>query len=191
MHARVMNPELAAAPSVDALAEEHVAVLDAQAGDAPAFARLYRSFGPMVHAIALVHVPAVEVDDVVQEAFAAAWSRLGELREPSAFGGWLARIARHRAIDRQRRRRPVESLAAEPVMVGPSAMDRAEARAALEAIRSLPEAYRETLAMRLCEGMTGPEIALRTGQTPGSVRVNLCRGMKLLRAKLGGTSDER
>jgi RNA polymerase sigma-70 factor (ECF subfamily) len=33
--------------------------------------------------------------------------------------------------------------------------------------------------------MSGPEIAARTELTPGSVRVNLCRGMKLLREKLG------
>jgi RNA polymerase sigma-70 factor (ECF subfamily) len=56
---------------------------------------------------------------------------------------------------------------------------------ALEAIRRLPDAYRETLMLRLVEGMTGPEIAARTNLTPDSVRVNLCRGMKLLRAQLG------
>jgi RNA polymerase sigma-70 factor (ECF subfamily) len=55
----------------------------------------------------------------------------------------------------------------------------------LEIVRSLPDAYRETLVLRLVEGMTGPEIATRTGLTPASVRVNLHRGMKLLREKLG------
>ena len=55
-----------------------------------------------------------------------------------------------------------------------------------EAVRALPEAYRETLLMRLVEGMTGPEIARQTGLTPESVRVNLCRGMKLLRTALEG-----
>jgi RNA polymerase sigma-70 factor (ECF subfamily) len=55
----------------------------------------------------------------------------------------------------------------------------------LELIRSLPEAYRETLVLRLVEGMTGPEIAARTGLTAASVRVNLHRGMKQLREKLG------
>jgi RNA polymerase sigma-70 factor (ECF subfamily) len=60
-----------------------------------------------------------------------------------------------------------------------------EAREILSAIRSLPEAYRETLVLRLVEGMTGPEIAGQTGLTPESVRVNLHRGMKLLRSKLG------
>jgi len=48
----------------------------------------------------------------------------------------------------------------------------------------LPETYRETLILRLVEGMTGPEIATRTGLTHGSVRVNLHRGMQQLRAKL-------
>jgi RNA polymerase sigma-70 factor (ECF subfamily) len=52
-------------------------------------------------------------------------------------------------------------------------------------IRGLPEAYRETLILRLVEGMTGPEIAERAGLTAGSVRVNLHRGMQMLREKLG------
>jgi RNA polymerase sigma-70 factor, ECF subfamily len=52
-------------------------------------------------------------------------------------------------------------------------------------IRTLPETYRETLMLRFVEGMTGPEIAERTGLTPASVRVNLHRGMKLLREKMG------
>ena len=55
----------------------------------------------------------------------------------------------------------------------------------LDVIRKLPEAYRETLLMRLVEGMGGAEIAERSGLTPASVRVNLHRGMKLLREKLG------
>ena len=48
----------------------------------------------------------------------------------------------------------------------------------------MPEAYSETLTLRLVEGMTGPEIAARTGLTPASVRVNLHRGMKLLREQV-------
>jgi RNA polymerase sigma-70 factor (ECF subfamily) len=60
-----------------------------------------------------------------------------------------------------------------------------EANEILGAIRSLPETYRETLVLRLVEGMTGNEIAERTGLRPESVRVNLHRGMELLRQKLG------
>ena len=62
--------------------------------------------------------------------------------------------------------------------------------AVLAAIRRLPEAYRETLVLRLVEGLTGPEIAERTGLQPGSVRVNLHRGMQMLRVALGGGGRE-
>ena len=55
----------------------------------------------------------------------------------------------------------------------------------LEVIRGLPETYQETLILRLVEGLTGPQIATCTGLTEGSVRVNLHRGMNMLRDKLG------
>jgi predicted phosphodiesterase len=54
----------------------------------------------------------------------------------------------------------------------------------LAEIRNLPECHREPLMLRLMLEMSGPEIAEQTGMTEGSVRVNLCRGMKLLRAHL-------
>ncbi len=60
----------------------------------------------------------------------------------------------------------------------------------LSFVRSLPDAYRETLILRLVEGMTGPEIAARTGLTPGSVRVNLHRGMQQLREKLSQAAPD-
>jgi RNA polymerase sigma-70 factor (ECF subfamily) len=59
------------------------------------------------------------------------------------------------------------------------------AREVLDLIKQLPDAYRETLVLRFVEGMTGPEIASRTGLTPASVRVNLHRGTKLLRERMG------
>ena len=102
---------------------------------------------------------------------------------PGALGGWLATLARRRAADHHRRAHRMAALPDEiPAPEGPGA----EAGEALAAIREMPEAYRETLLMRLVEGQTGPEIASATGLTPGSVRVNLHRGMKLLRARLAG-----
>jgi RNA polymerase sigma-70 factor (ECF subfamily) len=119
---------------------------------------------------------------VVQDVFVTALDRLGDLREPAAFGGWLAAIARHRAADHGRRTVVTDALADDAVSV--TDPDRLEALAILEAVRSLPDAYREPLMLRLVEGMTGAEIAERTGLTAASVRVNLHRGMKLLRDKL-------
>ncbi len=153
-------------------------------GDRDAFERLYKQFSPLVHGVLLARVPAGEVDDLVQDVFLTAYRKLEALREGGAFGGWIAMIARNRAMDFHRGRQATEDLS-EEIAERSSVEGDAEAARALEAIRSLPEAYRETLILRLVEGMSGPEIAERTGLTPASVRVNLHRGMKLLRDKLG------
>lgn len=163
--------------------EEVALVIAARGGDRTAFAALYQRYGRMVHGVLLARVPRRQVEDLVQDVFLSALKRLDSLRDPERFGGWLAMIARNRATDYHRRGRETVELTEE--MGGTVAADDAEALAALAALRTLPEAYRETLVLRLIEGMTGPEIAARTGMTEGSVRVNLHRGMKLLRAKLG------
>ncbi len=175
-----------------AAAEDAAVVARARGGDREAFGRLYDRYARMVHGILLARVPRVAVDDLVQDVFLLALRRLHALRDPFAFGGWLAMITRNRAKDYFRRGPQMLETEFDPeisenpgrpemLRVGPDA----EALAALSAIRTLPDAYRETLILRLVEGMTGPEIAARTGLTPGSVRVNLHRGMEMLRKKLG------
>ena len=155
-------------------------VTAARAGDRAAFNELYERYGRLVHGVLLARTPRREVADLVQDVFLTAWRRLDALREPQAFGGWVAAIARRRAVDFHRRQQVADPLDHEPS--GPAAD---EASAVLSALRALPEAYRETLVLRLVEGLSGPEIAEQTGMTHGSVRVNLHRGLKLLRARLG------
>jgi RNA polymerase sigma-70 factor (ECF subfamily) len=151
-------------------------------GDRESFARLYALYAPLVHGILLARVPRAEVDDLVQDIFLHAFKKLHTLRDAAAFGPWIAMIARNRAVDFHRRAR--ETVEINDDLRGSDAHD-SRAQEILELIRSLPEAYRETLVLRLVEGMTGPEIAARTGLTAASVRVNLHRGMKLLREQLG------
>ncbi len=161
----------------------------ARAGDRAAFGRLYERYARLVHTVALAHGPAGEARDLVHDVFACALAEVSRLREAAAFPSWLAAIARRRAIDRARaasESRASAPGAAERDRSALTPIDELEAHRALEAIRALPEAYRETLALRLVEGMTGPEIAALTGLAEGSVRVNLHRGMKLLREALGG-----
>jgi RNA polymerase sigma-70 factor (ECF subfamily) len=161
-------------------------IRSAVAGDQRAFARLHARYANLVHAILLARLPPADAEDQVQEVFLLAWKRLSQLDDAAGFGAWLGTIARNRAADVYRQRRPTEALQdALPDVHRASSADVADARYVLAAIHSLPEAYRETLVMRLCEGMSGPEIAEVTGLEPGSVRINLHRGMKLLREKLG------
>jgi RNA polymerase sigma-70 factor (ECF subfamily) len=171
-----------AAGDAQALGEAWHDVEAAQTGDRMAFERLYRRYARIVHGIVLAHAPWGESEDLVQEVFFVAWARLGELRDPPAFGGWLAQIARRRAIDGHRRRRVSEPLEHEP---GATSSDPTDALAILGVVRSIAPAFRETLVLRFVQGMTGPEIALELGMTAGSVRVNLHRGMAMLRKKLG------
>ncbi len=163
------------------------AVEATRAGDRSAFGLLHGLYARMVHAILLTRVPAREADDLTQDVFLQALRKLGQLKNAGAFGPWIAQIARNRAHDHHRRDRRFDAL---PEDLSGQRPPTVEAREALEAIRALPAAYRETLLMRLVEGMTGPEIALRMGMTPGSVRVNLHRGMRLLREALG-TKENR
>jgi RNA polymerase sigma-70 factor (ECF subfamily) len=176
----------AAAVSAEAeppVSEEARLVSAARAGDRAAFGELYARHARMVHGILLARAPRRDVDDLVQDVFLLALRRLDGLRNPDAFGPWLAMIARNRAADHYRRGPQEEAELPEDLEGTPH--PEGEAMAVLAAIRRLPAAYREPLILRLVEGMTGPEIAERTGLTAGSVRVNLHRGMEMLRDRLG------
>jgi RNA polymerase sigma-70 factor, ECF subfamily len=160
-----------------------------QQGHTDAFGQLYQRYARMVHGILLGKVPRLEVEDLVHEVFLRALPRLGSLREASRFGGWLAAITRNMANDYHRQARVQvesheDSRGADVATVPNSNTETRDAAEILESVRTLPEAYRETLILRLVEGMTGPEIAARTGLSHGSVRVNLHRGMQQLREKL-------
>jgi RNA polymerase sigma-70 factor (ECF subfamily) len=161
----------------------------AQAGDRTAFGALYQKYARMVHGILLARVPRAVAEDLLQDVFLQALPRLGSLRDATRFGGWLAVIARNRATDYFRQARPSEELDENSAGKTATSDSRSDGRVEeglflLEVVRSLPETYREPLILRFVEGMTGPEIADRLGMKHGSVRVNLCRGMQMLREKL-------
>jgi len=158
-------------------------VAEARDGSREAFGELYRQYARMVHGLLLARVPHSEVEDMVQDVFLLALGRLRSLRDEKAFGGWLAMIARNRAID-YHRRAPKKAVIKENMLS--EKPPEPEALEVLETIRRLPDAYRETLILRLVEGLTGPEIAAQTGLGADSVRVNLHRGMKMLREKMEG-----
>lgn len=174
--------------------EDGLLAARAKAGDRAAFAHLYERFAPAVHGVLLAVAPREEAADLVQEVFLLALRAIARLEDTESVGSWLLAIARNRARDAHKSRKPVrewtdeielaEDLAGGGADEFREAGEAQEARRALDAVTSLPEAYRETLILRFVEGLSGPEIAARTGMTHGSVRVNLHRGMKLLRARL-------
>ena len=183
-------------PGVERAAEPDDASLVASArrGDRAAFGALYRRHARMVQAVLLARVAPDSVADLVQDVFLQAMGRLGSLRDAGAFAPWIATIARRRAADWRRRRRETVSLddappgaeaSAEENDLAEDVVSRTRAEAAIAVIAALPEAYRETLLLRFVGGLSGPEIAARTGLTHGSVRVTLHRGVAMLRERMG------
>lgn len=163
-------------------------IASAQAGNRGAFERLFLRYAPMVHGVLLARVSRADADDLMQDVFLTAFEKLSSFGGEQKFGAWLAVVARHKVIDAWRTRAPLAALPASDAVT--SQPPRAEVNQVLAVIRSLPEAYREPLVLRLVEGLSGPEIAEQVGLTPDSVRVNLSRGMKLLRERLGLAGGE-
>src|SRR5256885_8269423 len=140
------------AGGVPEAAEVASQVRAAQDGDRAAFGRLYDRYARMVHGVLLAKVPLGEVDDLVQDVFMRALRRLSTLRENGSFGAGLAAIARNLANDYHRHSVPADQLAGDTsdgdVMPGNTgAVHGDPAAEILEAVRSLPHAYRETLIL--------------------------------------------
>ena len=180
------TPERSAADRASPRADAAAATVEAaRDGDRAAMGALYERYAPLIHAVLLTRVDAGDAEDLTHDVFVTAMGRLGEVRDASAVGAWLMAVARSRAVDHHR-------LRARRARLGFVRLARrrecpevaAVAAEALAHIRALPEAYRVTMMLRLVEGLTGPEIAARTGMTHGSVRVNLHRGMALLRRRM-------
>lgn len=183
-----------AAPSLTAVravrevpAEQPLAevVRAAQDGSASAFGTLYQRYSRMVHGLLLAHADRDDVQDLVQDVFVAAMGQLHALRQPEAFGAWLGSIARNRARMHHRARRPAEPLTEQLRDRGAGTDARVAAAEVMDALRRLPERFREPLVLRLVEGMTGEDIAAQTGLSHGTVRVYLHHGMAQLRELLG------
>jgi RNA polymerase sigma factor (sigma-70 family) len=147
------------------------AVRAAAGGDLDAFAEIVKRFQHMAFGYALSFVRDLgQAEDIVQEAFVAAWYALPSLADPAAFAGWFRGIVRHRA-HRVLRRKHLEALpltAAEAVAAdGPAPDHRAERRqevsAALAGIAGLPRPLREVVTLYYVHDCSHQDIATFLG----------------------------
>jgi RNA polymerase sigma-70 factor (ECF subfamily) len=176
-----------ASPNVGSL-ETASLVRAARAGNRAAFGTLYERYARLVHGVLLASAQRDDVQDLVQDVFFRALRQLHALREPAAFGGWIATMARNEARMHHRSTRPMEELSDQ--LPGPSVTPATLGTAdVLRALRALPERYREPLTLLLVEEMSGEEIARQTGLTHGTVRVYLHHGIRLLREQLGDAHE--
>ena len=93
---------------------------------------------------------------------------------------WLAVIARHRAIDALRRRRPENDIEDVVVSVEPDLASEADRSRAMEKVRDALETMaapqRSALEMAYFEGLTHSEIADKTGEPLGTIKTRIRTG---------------
>lgn len=169
----------------------------AAAGDAAAFARLWRDTQPP-----LLRYLWVSAGDAAEDLAADVWlevaRRIGSFRGGELeFRGWLFTMARRKMIDRHRyeARRPVSPTADGEMLDRPAADDTMAAaleevstETALALIATLPRDQAEIIVLRVVVGLEASAVARVVGKSPGAVRVAAHRGLRTLRARLADTS---
>ncbi len=158
------------------------------AGDRDAFAELYDRYAHRVFALILRWVNSrADAEDVLQETFWQIWtqaSRYDPTRAPPT--GWVFLIARSRALDVLRRRRPETGTAAvqTPVAVSNPSLA-AECDESAErvngALRTLPAEQRSAVCLAFLDGLTHEQVACRQGVPLGTVKTRIRLGMRRLR----------
>ena len=155
-------------------------------GDREAFEMIIRMHSRTLFAIAYgILQNREEAEDVVQDSLVKAWKMRWRVRDPEKFPAWLSMIARHRAHDAFRKRRPVPftheaietSEANTPDTV---AMD----QQLHSALATLPELHRAALTLRYFEEMDYRTIENTLGLTNGALRGILGRALASLRKQL-------
>ncbi|MBI2324073.1 MAG: sigma-70 family RNA polymerase sigma factor [Chloroflexi bacterium] len=164
------------------------------ARDLSALSGLYDRYGRVSYTLAYRILGEPEAaEDVVQDAFLAAWRGAGTFRrERGNVRSWLLSIVHHRAVDVLRRRTAFRPAPLEAADHTASELDTAEeaarnvergsVRAALE---TLPEAQRRTIELAYFGGYTQSELAELMGVPLGTVKGRMRIGLQKMRRVLG------
>jgi RNA polymerase sigma factor (sigma-70 family) len=166
-------------------------------GDVAAFVELTRRFQQFAFGSALALVRDFQqAEDVVQEAFVAAWSALPTLNEPAAFPGWLRGIVRHHAFRQRRRKRlasvpltEAENLPAEEPLPDYILEQRRQAAAALAAISELPDRLREPATLAFVHDCSHQDVATFLGLSLTTVNNRLHAARSHLKKRLAMVTD--
>lgn len=183
------------------LSDEEV-VARVRDGDVALYEVLMRRYNQRLYrAVRAILRDENEIEDILQDAYLAAYRSLTEFEGRSRFSTWLVRIAVNKALDRRRQRSRVVALVpertAEMAQDGaastsanhPDDPERRSARRELArlleiAIDGLPETFRGVFVLREVEGMSTEETAESLGLELNTVKTRLYRARALLRERL-------
>ena len=163
---------------------------DVRGGDQQAMTEIFDRYGRMVYSVALrVLQDPGHAEDVMQEVLLKVW------REPQTFlegrgslGAWLAVMARNRAIDALRRRRPAETVDDVVLVSKTNLASEFERNSMIEKVRGvlkgLPVEQQASMELAYFEGLSHTEIAARTGDPLGTVKTRIRAALTSLRKAL-------
>jgi RNA polymerase sigma-70 factor, ECF subfamily len=176
-------------------AEDELLIARVAAGDKGALARLYQRHSGLLFAVALKMLRVRrDAEDALHDVFLEAWQKASDHQKSrGTVRTWLLLRLRSRCLDRLRAsERTAPAAGAEELLereVAPEeepldlAPDRARVR---EALARLPEPQRTALELMWFQGLTGQQIAERTGAPLGTVKTRLLLGMQRLRQLVAG-----
>jgi RNA polymerase sigma-70 factor (ECF subfamily) len=160
------------------------------ANDQDAMAVIFDRYGSLVYSIALrILKDPGQAEDVLQEIFIQLWKYPTKFAEGrGSLPGWLAVVARNRAIDHLRQRRPSESFGDVIVASSVNLASEVERDRMIEKVRSvmsaLPANQQRMVELAFFEGMTHAEIAARTGEPLGTVKTRIRTALASLRKEI-------
>lgn len=155
------------------------------AGDEAALEECYASIAPTVLVYLRRHVGPDDAEDVLQRTFLDVWRGAKRYDPQQSLSGWVFTIARRRAIDTLRGRRPgVVSVDVLRDLVGDDGREVAERFAWAADLRAalarLPEHQRQVLEMAYFDDLTQRDIAAALDVPLGTVKARMARGTKAL-----------
>lgn len=157
------------------------------ANDQLAMAEVFDRYGSLVYSVALrvLRDPA-QAEDVMQEIFFQVWkSPQSFVQVKGSLGAWLAVVARNRAIDSLRRRKPTDSVEDVVLPSSTNLASEVERNSMMEKVRAvlkgLPQEQQKTVELAFFEGMSHSEIAAKTGDALGTVKTRIRSALISLR----------
>lgn len=158
------------------------------AGAEAAVAEAVARWSPRLLGLASAYTPDPdEAHDIVQECWVRAFERRQQFSGSGSFPGWLMAICRNIALGRAKRERlPPGGTGLEASVTQPDVSHDTGAlrHAVLEAVFRLPERQRETVILRMLEGLSTKEAATRLGCAEGTVKAALHAALAKLQPML-------
>ena len=158
-------------------------------GDIKAQYQLYKQYSKAMYNIAIRFLDnKMDAEDILQDSFIKAFSRLGELKNKDVFGSWLKRIVINNCISLQRKKKihfeEIDDTRYEEISDLDDTLPKIDPELVHNAIKELPHKGRTVLVLRALEGYKHQEISEMLDISVSTSKTQYSRALALLNKKL-------